>query len=80
MSYQKPAYAVIRDRLLHWYLFAPRTFAISLEQLAQMYEDLEKPVRIGWGPGSKREKITVLQHHLQQLIKAKKTGQLPTEV
>jgi hypothetical protein len=72
--YSKSAHRIIRERLLHWYLFTPRSFSLPIEQLAQMITDLEKPTRLGWGPGSKKEKIDKLYNYLQ-VYKSKAIGQ-----
>lgn len=74
MGYQKPGYQVVRERLLHWYLFIPRTFPITLEQLAVMWNDMEKPTRLGWGEGSKRQKIGQLQDSLMTILGTKEVS------
>ena len=67
----KPAYAVIRERLLNWFLFQPKTFDITVDQLADILYAMERQARLGWGKGSKREKLYELLEHLQKVNKLK---------
>lgn len=71
MSHPKSAHRIVSERLAHWYLFKPRSFVITLDQLAELLDELEKPTRLGWGVGSKKEKISELLAHLAELTEAK---------
>jgi hypothetical protein len=72
MGYQKPAYIVVRERLACWYLFAPKTFTPTLEQMAELLEGMSAPARIGWD--DKRDKVNQFLKHLQGIAEGKKSG------
>jgi hypothetical protein len=73
MGYQKSAHTVIEERLSYWHLYRPKTFSLTLEQLAELLVQLEKPVRIGWGVNSKRHEMYTLLAHLRDINKGKET-------
>jgi hypothetical protein len=66
---KKSAHQIIDERLAHWYLFIPRTFNISVEQLAELYKGLSKPARLGYGV--ERQQAYQLIAHIKGLLKAK---------
>jgi len=76
MSNQRRYGEVVSERLAAWYLFKPRTFQISLEQLAELMDALEEPVRLGssWHPSEKRKKVDELIEYLNKIVAMKKKG------
>lgn len=41
----KPAYRVVKERLLHWHICMPKSFTLSIDQLAELMKGLEKQSR-----------------------------------
>lgn len=76
MSYRRPVSNIVQDRLATWYLFKPRSFNITIEQLAEIMEALEKQVIVGYSNGGKnvrRQKVSELLNHLRAINKNKKS-------
>lgn len=72
MGYQKPAHRVIEERLAYWYLYRQKAFQLTIEQLADLLYQLDKPTRLGYGEGSKRHEVYTLLSHLRELNKDRK--------
>ena len=80
MGYRRPVGNIIPERLAAWYLFKPRTFEITLENLAEIMTALEDPVRLGssyWHPSEKRRKVDELIVYLEKIAKLKASGLVP---
>jgi hypothetical protein len=77
MGYRRPIGNIIPERLAAWYLFKPRTFEITLENLAEIMHALDQPVRLGssyYNPSDKRKKVDELLVYLNKIVKMKEAG------
>jgi hypothetical protein len=76
MGYRRPVSNIIPERLAAWYLFKPRSFEITLENLAEIMDALGTSVHLGssWNPTEKRKKVEDLIEYLNKIAKMKKKG------
>ena len=74
----QPKDRILADNLAYWYLFAPKTFHVSLEQLTEMYEYMKQPMNLGKNytyvngkfsklPNSKREQHAQVLKQMEEI-------------
>ena len=78
MGYQRAHSSVITERVIHWFLYK-KTIPMDINQLADLLEILDKPVRLGYG-GTKWDEVHQLMKVVSEIhYKKKYPGIKPVE-